>query len=332
MRQRSIHLVWLVALAACRVEWGAATSAGDAGGESSGDVMVYTSAYPPVVAALDALAKTAVSDTRIRWFQAGSEKLAARLDAEILAGNPGADLLMSSDPVYYVRLKRAGALVPYASLRSLKLDRRYVDADGAFVACRLSAMGLVYLDPAPPPRAFADLLEPRLTGKVTLPDPLGSGTMFSTLLVLDQRAPNTIAQALRKNRATSSGGGTAVVDRILRGEASAGVALVENALMAKNARLHFVVPSDGAVVVPGHLAIVKGTKQSAAAKRVYDFLLSEAAQRIFIANHLHSPFAELPAPDGAPPLAALESAPIDWPALADHADAVRAEWAKAFRE
>lgn len=322
---------FLVVLVACRVEWGAAKSATAADAAVAGDVMVYTSAYPPVVAALEALAKSELPGVRVRWFQAGSEKLAARLDAELLAGNPGADLLMSSDPIYYDKLERAGALVPYASLRALKLDRQYVDSDGAYVACRLSAMGLVYVDGAlkEPPQRFSDLTTAALRGRVTMPDPLGSGTMFSTALALGERLD---ASALKQNGATSSGGGTAVVDRLQRGEATVGVALVENALLAKGARVHFVVPEEGAVVVPGHLAIVKGTKHLVAAQRVYDFLLGEAAQRVFIASYLHSPFPDLPPPQGAPSLAELHAAAVDWPTQAKHAEVVRAAWTKAFKQ
>lgn len=320
----------LVLLTACRLEWGADQKQKVAESAASGEIMVYTSAYPPVVAALETLAKAQLRGVTVRWFQAGSEKLAARLDAELLAANPGADLLMASDPIYYEKLKRAGAFVPYASLRALRLDRRYVDPDGAFVACRLSAMGLVVSDKIDdPPRAFSDLWSERFKAKVTLPDPLGSGTMFSTALVLDGRYP-TFASALRKNGATSSGGGTAAVDRLLRGEASVGMALVENARMAKSERVRFIVPSDGAVVIPGDLAIIKGTKRLDLAQRVYDFLLSEPAQRVFIANHLHSPFSELPPPDGAPTLAELDVKPIAWPELAKNADRLRADWLEAF--
>src|SRR5688500_15290509 len=94
----------VLCLSACRIEWGArAPTAGDAAQRA--EVMIYTSAYPPVVAALGAHMQKVLPGIDVKWFQAGSEKLAARLDAELLADNPGADLLMASDPMYYQRLK-----------------------------------------------------------------------------------------------------------------------------------------------------------------------------------------------------------------------------------
>lgn len=344
LKSLTIPLVFVtLLLQACRVEWGAPSDGTAKRTESArSQVTIYTSAYPPTVAGLSEAAKVALPDVSIEWFQAGSEKIAARLDAELTAGAPGADLLMTSDPTYYERLKARAVFHPYASVRALKLDRRLVDRDGAFVACRLSVMGLVHGGlPGPAPQSFADLFEARFNGRVTLPDPLGSGTMLSSLLVWEQLGRTDIASALRRSRATSSGGGTAVLDRIVRGEALVGVALFENVALAKKTALdtgagaehaantlRFVVPKEGAVVVPGQLAILSKTANLAAAQRVYDFLLSESAQRVMIAHALHSPFDDLPAPQDGP---SLQSLPLqDWAKLAPLADAAKRRWQTSF--
>lgn len=336
LRTLSFVFVGLL-LPCCRVEWGAPHDSSAKRNEATrGQVTIYTSAYPPTVAGLSEAAKGALPDISIEWFQAGSEKIAARLDAELTAGAPGADLLMTSDPTYYERLKARHVFHPYASVRALKLDRRLVDRDGAFAACRLSVMGLVHgVLPVPAPQSFADLLDARFSGRVTLPDPLGSGTMLSSLLVWEQLGRTDIASALRHSNATSSGGGTAVIDRIVRGEALVGVALFENVALAKKttingaaSTLRFVVPKEGAVVVPGQLAILSKTAHLTAAQRVYDFLLSEPAQRVMIAHALHSPFDDLPAPQDGP---SLQSLPLqDWAKLAPLADQAKRRWQTSF--
>ena len=50
-----------------------------------------------------------LGSTRIEWFQSGSEKVAARIDAELASGGSPCDVLLTSDPTYYARLKREGA-------------------------------------------------------------------------------------------------------------------------------------------------------------------------------------------------------------------------------
>lgn len=327
--------IWalMLVLCGCRIEWGAPTQPSRATG---GKVLIYTSAYPPVVVALAALAKAKLPEIELEFFQAGSEKLAARLDAELAAGTSPADLLMASDPMYYLRLKRQGRLQPFASVPALRLGREWVDPDGAFVACRLSVVGLAYL-PArlsgAPPERFADLLAPRL--KATLPDPLGSGTMFTTALLWHEQRGARFFAALRAARVTSSGGGTAVMDRLLRGEADVGVALVENVAMARaqGADVRFVVPKEGAVIVPGYLAMLK---ISPAAARVYELLLGPEAQRIMIEGFLHSPFEDQPPPAGAPKLSELGVDPASFSVAAferrlERVEEVKHAWASAWR-
>ncbi len=317
---------------ACRLEWGAEGRVGATHEtELHGPVMVYTSAYPPVVSALSALAAQALPGIEIKWFQAGSEKLAARLDAELLADNPGADLLMASDPMYYSRLKARGALRPYAALRALRLDRRFVDRDAAFVACRLSVMGLAHRrELTNPPRRFAELLSKRADLRITLPEPLGSGTMLATLIALERRMP--LIDGLAMAHAQSSGGGTAVVDRLQRNEANVGIALFENVALAAHAGVSFLVQEDGPVVVPGGLAILGASKHARAAERVYDFLLSEAAQRVFVAHALHSPFDDLPPPEGAPSLEEMPAALFVWNEEPSFVEQAKQRWAKRFKE
>ena len=49
-------------------------------------VTIYTSIYEHVIAALDPVLANTFPDVTIRWFQRGSEDVAARLNSEIAAG------------------------------------------------------------------------------------------------------------------------------------------------------------------------------------------------------------------------------------------------------
>ena len=76
-------------------------------------VTIYTSIYEHVIAALEPVLREAFPDIDVRFFQRGSEDVAARLNSEIAAGRVGADLVMTSDPFWYQELKEAGHLLPY---------------------------------------------------------------------------------------------------------------------------------------------------------------------------------------------------------------------------
>lgn len=254
----------------------------------------------------------------VEWLQSGSEKLATRLDAELAAGATKADLVLTSDPLWYERLARAGHLLPYASLRSLSIPRELLDPEGRYVTSRLSTMVIAYDERRVPageaPRSFEALFSERWKGKVTIPDPLGSGTSFTTVAFLtDLHGPAFLAR-MRDAGTVAAGGNSAAIARLESGEHQVAFVLLENVLQARRngSPIGFVLPEEGPVLIPGPIAILARSKRPERAKRIYDALLSERAQRIIVDGDLHSPFEPLPPPAGAPPLAELTRGRFTW--------------------
>src|SRR5687768_6707907 len=300
-------------LAACRVEIGPPerrTENTEGAEKPSGKITIYTSMYRPVIEELEPLLHKELPAVEVEWLQAGSEKIATRLDAELSAGAPRADLVMTSDPLWYERLWRDGHLLPHASLRALAMPRELVHPEGAFVTSRISTMVIAYneraVKPEEAPATFDDLFTERWSGEVTTPDPLGSGTAFTTLAFLVARNPSVIDR-MKAARTIASGGNTTAITRLESGEHAVGFVLLENVLMARQAGspLAYVVPREGAVLIPGPIAILRKSGNPRAARAVYDFMLSELAQQAIVRGAMHSPFAQVPAPSGAPALETL---------------------------
>lgn len=302
--------------AGCRVEFGSPANTTNAAtsGAPKGKVTIYTSMYREVIDQVDPLLEAALPGVQVEWLQAGSEKIATRLDAELSAGATPCDLVLTSDPLWYERSARAGHLLPYASLRALAMDRRFVRRDGAYVTSRISTMVIAYDQKKVPaeqaPRTFAALFEDPWRGRVTLPDPLGSGTTFTSLAVLLGRDP-TMLDRIRGAQVVASGGNSSTLTRIESGEQQVGMVLLENVLeaQARGGAIGLVVPEDGPVVVPGPVAILRLSPNPDAARAVYDLLLSEPVQQELIKGRLHSPFEVLPAPTGAPGIQVLLASP-----------------------
>ena len=303
-------VVLLLVLTACRVEIGPprqhAPQTSDPPQGPSGNVTIYTSMYRPVIEALDPFLAHALPKVHVEWLQAGSEKIATRLDAELAAGAPRADLVMTSDPLWYDRLWREGHLLPYASIRALALPRELVHPEGGFVTARISTMVIAYnerlVKAEAVPHTFAELFSNRWTGRVTMPDPLGSGTTFTTLSFLVEHYGDSIIEKMRAAHTVSSGGNSTVITRIESGEHAVGMVLLENVLIARKAGspVEFRIPDEGAVLIPGPIAILKKSANPLAARAVYDLMLSEEAQTKIVQGAMHSPFSEVTAPSGAP--------------------------------
>lgn len=310
--RRRIALLFCLAGLGCRVELGA-PKGGEAPAGVGATVHVYSSMYKqvidevqPVLAAH--LAKSAPG-VQVEWFQAGSEKIATRLDTELAGGGSPCDLLLTSDPAYYARLKRDGRLVPYVSPAALRQPRAFVDSSGAWATARVSTMVIGVGATIPdPPASFADL--PRGKLHVAMGDPLSSGTSYTTVSVLSARYGWDFFRTLKSKGAIVAGGNSNVLQRLETGESDAGWVLLENLLAAraKGDKVGIVIPADGAVLVPGPIALMDHARHSEAARAVYDALLSEDVQRAIVAKGLmHSADPAIPPPPGAPTLDALLS-------------------------
>lgn len=331
----------LVLLASCRIE-SAAPSGGPAAaheGAPSGDVWVYTSMYRHVLDALDPLLKEKLPGVQVHWYQAGSEKVASRLEAERAAGAVRADLLATSDPFLYERLAREGAFVPYASPHVLRVPRSLVDLDARYAAMRLSTMVLVHRRGTEPvPTSFEDLARGRWKGRVAIGDPLTSGTAFTWAVFCQAKYGEAYFEGLRQQGAIVAGGNAAVLQKVESGEADAGVLLLENALAAraKGSPIEVVWPSDGAVVIPGPVALFATTPNPVAAKAVVDVLLSPEGQRLIVEKgDMHAVDPRLGGPRGEAGVDALMERAQPWaPGLVElgltRGGAIKETFSRAF--
>ncbi|MBT9554890.1 MAG: ABC transporter substrate-binding protein [Myxococcales bacterium] len=281
----------------------------------SGEVWVYTSLYRHVIDALEPTLAAALPGVTIHWFQAGSEKVTARLEAELAGGGSPCDVLATSDPFLYERFKSEGRLQRYVSPNGLRTPSSYVDLDGHFAAVRLSTMVLVHRRDTPAPTSFEGLTAPEWRGEIALGDPLTSGTAFTWAVAMESRLGERYFEALRENGARVAGGNAAVLQKVEGGEAKVGVLLLENALAArrKGSPIEIVWPSDGAVVIPGYAGILSSTVHSAAARALVDALHSPEAQRIIAEKgDMHAVDPRVAGPDGAMALSELVTHSVPW--------------------
>ncbi len=110
----------------------------------SKDIWVYTSVYKEYITPIQKGFEAKYPEYKLQVFQAGSEKIQAKLEAELVAGKPQADVLVISDPFYAEGLQLRGlAYSPRSSRRfgfvllaNLRLDRSSRQLPEAIVRIR----------------------------------------------------------------------------------------------------------------------------------------------------------------------------------------------------
>jgi len=283
-------------------------------------IWIYASIYKEVIAELEEELKKAFPEIKVRWYQSGSENVAARLNAEITAGSPQADLIMTSDPFWFLDLKKSGLLYPYLEANLPELPSQYQDPEGTFRVSRIPIMVIAYrsteITKEKAPQAWSDLSLPQWKNKVSMPSPLESGTSLTFTSQMVNRKGWSYFEDLKRNNLLVAGGNSAVLQRIETGERPVGIVLLENALQAKErgVPLEIIYPKEGVVLIPSPMAILSTTKQLSLSKKVYDFFFTRAAQQVFLNTFVYSPVLRNLAPRDARPLSDLEVTQFQWDA------------------
>lgn len=224
---------------------------------------------------------------KVDWVRDGTPKIMAKLQAEMEAGNPVADVLLIADTVTLERLKEAGKLMAYKSPEAVNYDPALYDADGFYYSTKLITTGIVYNTAAAmKPTSWQDLAKPEAKGLVVMPSPLASGAALIHAQTL-AGVPSLgwdFYKNLAANGAIAAGGNGQVLKSVASGEKAYGMVVDYMPIRekAKGAPLAFVFPSEGVSAVTEPVAILSSTKHAEAAKVFIDYVLSEKGQAGFV--------------------------------------------------
>lgn len=266
---------------------------------------IYTSLYKDVIAQMETKLRTRFPDVDFKWYQSGSENVAARLGAELASGKTLADLVMTSDPFWYLELKAAGHLLPYESKAAERVPDRFRDKDKAFTIVRVPTVVMARntqaVPPGTEPKSWKELLDPKWTGKISMGSPLESGTSFTAVAQLVKKEGWGYFETLRRHGLLAAGGNSAVISRMETKERPVGIVLLENVLEAKKrgSPLEPIYPTDGAILAPSLIAILAKTPNPDLAKAVYDYFFDDEMQRANLEGRMYSPIPGFASPEGA---------------------------------
>jgi iron(III) transport system substrate-binding protein len=215
----------------------------------------------------------------------------ARVQAE--KANPQADVIWGVFNDYLTGAATKGLLEAYAAKESQTIPARFKHRGDLWQGVTLLTVAFAVNQKKmaelklPPPRAWADLLDPKYKGHIVMSNPSTSGTAYLLLASHAARLGEDkmwkYYEALDTNLSQVTKSGGAPGRMAASGETPIGIALAYEVEVAKEqgAPIEVVYPTDGVAWTFEGNALVNGAKNPQNARRFLDWAVSESAMTAY---------------------------------------------------
>ncbi|HET9903774.1 MAG TPA: extracellular solute-binding protein [Xanthobacteraceae bacterium] len=265
---------------------------------------------------------------RVNHTLAGTATVITRVEQEIKAGQVRIDVVGSAGTAWVYGLLRAGHILPYDSPELVHYPRMveagvaepgYFGVNGSYLLVPMwSEEHLKFAG-----RSWKDVLGAVPNGRISVGDSSKSATYLATHIGLSSVLEADFFRKLAAMKPSFLVRSEQIAGRLVTGEdlmSFSGMPTRAFQYNQKGAKLKFLLPEEGVVLLAQAMFILKAAPHPNAAKLWVDFLLSEEGQRILAGSEAlvsgRSGFAS-PLPDYAPNIDAMKVIKIDWKGMSD---------------
>ena len=279
----------------------------------------------------------------IAWVRDSTGVVTAKLIAE--KDNPRADIIWGLAASSTALFATMGMLEPYTPVGADKLKPMFKSGKSPETWVGMDAyLSLVCFNTAegkkgnkPVPASWADLIKPAYKDSIVMPNPASSGTGYLTvaawLQIMGEDAGWKYMDALHQNIAQYIHSGSAPCVQAAKGERLIGIGLDMRGASekTKGAPIDLIVPKEGLGWELEATAIMKGTKNLAAAKKLADWAVSQKANELYAKSYA---VVALPGVKAAPVNYPVNVEPamiknnMEW--MAKNRERILAEWTKRY--
>lgn len=254
-------------------------------------VVLYSSNNTETIeTALNVVKKKAPSLT-VQQVTGGTGSLMKRIQAE--AKNPRGDVLWSGGFGTLGAYK--DLLEPYKAPGIEAIPPEFRGPGNLWVGTNLHVMVMMVnerqLKGLPAPRTWSDLMKPEWKGKFAITDPSKSATAYMLVYgLLKQFGKDGLEKIAANAVVTSSSGST--YKGTAAGEYPVGLTIeyaAQEYVAGGQKEIKLVYPTEGSYLAPEGMFIVKGAKNMAAAKTLYDALMSKDVQEAELVKNFRRP-------------------------------------------
>lgn len=250
------------------------------GAAFAGEVVLYSSNNVETVnRVVDRFTKEN-PDIKVSVVRAGTGALMQRIKAE--AANPLGDIFWSGGLSTVGEFREQ--LAPYASAQAGTVPTPYRGPNDLWLGTNTHVTVLMAnLKQVPEgqlPKGWADLADPKWKGKIVIPDPERGSASYVALYGIQKLLGKDVLAKVVRN-AVIVGTTSAAYEGVAKGEFAVAVTMEYAAyeyVAGGLKEIKLVYPVEGTFLSPEGMALIKGGKNPAEARKLYEFLASKATQ------------------------------------------------------
>ena len=286
--------------------------------KKDGEVVWYTTSREAYLKGLSAFWKKKFPDVKLTVLRKNSPQLVQTIEAEVAAGKPRADVFTASLAYIGAQFKQKGWYAPHKPANFDRIDARFKDPDGHWLAQSMFLLLGAYntnaiTDPKELPKTYKELVDAKWKGKLLTahPETSGSHTAFYGGIVSEKIEGGwSFIEKLGSQEMMFVKANAEAARMVTAGERPVAVAVSShNTLVAraKGSPVDVFAYQDGVIVNMSPQGILKTAPHPNAAKLFSEWLFSDEGQEQFAVWGLQWPVvADVPGPKGAPDLKTLK--------------------------
>lgn len=276
------------------------------------------------------------SGIKVQLLRTGGQAVLRRLQQEVSAGRPGADVMTMSDGGAANGLAKQGLFEPFKPEGFDKVVDDARDRDGRWIAQRLSIVGIPFRSDKVKdvPTTWSDLKHPKYKGLMVMPDPSFTAIQLVVVGMLSRTLGWDFYKALRANDTMIVQGHQQVFSTMQQGERIIGAEGADPRSFSEGQEVpnqKMVYPTEGVFIVSSPTAIIKGARNPNAAKLFAQFMISPLAQKMIADGGVHAARIDIAPPPGQPALSEMKFIPVDLDLIEERGRELKTRFADIFQ-
>ena len=261
-----------------------------AAAKKEGRVVYYTSIDLPVAERIAKAFEAKYPGIDVRVERSGAERVFQRIGQEYASRIHSVDVVNSSDAAHFIVWKRDGLLAPFVPADVAKhYPAEHKDPDGMFASFRVSLSAVAYntdlVKREEAPTSFADLLDPKWTGKIVKAHPSYSGTILTATFQIVRELGWEYLEKLAKQKVMQVQSATDPPKKLALGERAIMADGGEyNVLQIKESGgpVEIVYPKEGIPLVVGPNGLFKNAPNPNAARLFQCYCFTPECQQLIV--------------------------------------------------